>query len=74
MMLKSLVVRFVQKVPNTGSSKVLQEATNRKFSQVVTSVVLATESPVTKLENRALELIRELGELVIRVNIVSTLS
>ena len=45
-----------------------------KFSQVVTSVVLATESSMTKLENRALELIRELRELVIRVNIVSTLS
>ena len=74
MMLKSLVVRFVQKVPNTGSSKVLQEATNRKFSQVVTSVVLATESSMTELENRALELIRELRELVIRVNIVSNLS
>ena len=28
-MLKSSVVRFVQRVPNTGSSKVLQEATNR---------------------------------------------
>ena len=28
-MLKSSVVRFVQRVPNTGSSKVLQKATNR---------------------------------------------
>ena len=74
MMLKSSVVRFVQRIPNTGSSKALQEAANRKFSQVVTSVVSAMESLMTKSENRALELIKELKELIIRVNAVSTLS
>ena len=37
-------------------------------------MVQAMESPMIKPENRALELIRELRELVIRVNIVSTLS
>ena len=74
MMLKSSVVRFVQRIPNTGSSKALQEAANRKFSQVVTSVVSAMESSMTKSENRALELIKELKELIIRVNVVSTLS
>ena len=74
MMLKSSVVRFVQRIPNTGSSKALQEAANRKFSQVVTSVVSAMEPSMTKSENRALELIKELKELIIRVNAVSTLS
>ena len=74
MMLKLTVVRFVLRIPNTSSSKVLQEAANRKFSQVVTGVVPTMESLMTKSENRALELIRELRELVIRVNNVSTLS
>ena len=73
-MLKSSVVRFVQRIPNTCSSKALQEAANRKSSQVVTSVVSAMESSMTKSENRALELIKELKELIIRVNVVSTLS
>ena len=41
---------------------------------MVTGVVPTMESLMIKSENRVYELIRELRELVIRVNIVSTLS
>ena len=41
---------------------------------MVIGVVPTTESSMIKSENRTLELIIELREIVIRVNIVSTLS